>query len=174
LHQRTHVQHVQTESVSDTSRLLDLDGLAVDPLESDAFGGRVVHVVTADRCAAAWPGCGAFLRLSQGSGVHRAGSIPYGVTRLRLIWHRLRWRCKERRCGRSSVTESLPAVRTRSRLTTRVRAELGWAVAQRQRCVSESAVHYGAIWLVVHTECVEHVRVPLAAPPPSVKVLGID
>jgi len=49
------VQHVQTESVSDASRLLDLDGLAVDRVESDAFGGRVVHVVTADRTASACP-----------------------------------------------------------------------------------------------------------------------
>lgn|SRR6185436_13702196 len=41
LFQPTQVQHVQTESVSDASRLLDLDGLAVDRVESDAFGGRV-------------------------------------------------------------------------------------------------------------------------------------
>ena len=46
--QRTHVCHVQKDSVSDALRLLDLGGLAVDWIESDTFGGRVVHLVTAD------------------------------------------------------------------------------------------------------------------------------
>lgn len=44
--QNTHVQHAPTDLVSDASRLLDLGGLAVDRIESDAFGGRVVHLVT--------------------------------------------------------------------------------------------------------------------------------
>ena len=62
----------------------------------------------------------------------------------------------------------------RSRLTTRFRAELGCAVAEQQRCVSEAAAHHGANWPIVHNAFVEHVRVPLAAPLPPVKVLGID
>ena len=66
--QPTQFQHVQTDSVSDASRLLDLDGLAVDRVESDAFGGRVVHVVTADETASACPSFGGVLGLAQGSG----------------------------------------------------------------------------------------------------------
>jgi transposase len=174
LFQRTHVQHVQKDSVSDASRLLDLDGLAVDRVESDAFGGRVVHVVTADECASACPGCGVFSVSVKGRVCTRPRDIPYGATRLRLIWHKRRWRCKERLCGRSSFTESLPAVRARSRLTTRLRAELGAAVAEQQRCVSETAAHYGASWPIVHAAFAEHVKVPLAAPLPAVTVLGID
>jgi transposase len=112
--------------------------------------------------------------VGQGSGVHPPAGHPYGATRLRLIWHKRRWRSKERLCERASFTESLPAVRTRSRLTTRLRAELGWAVAEQQRCVSEAAAHYGASWPIVHAAFAEHVRVPLAAPLPPVKVLGID
>jgi len=77
-------------------------------------------------------------------------------------------------CPRASFTESLPAVRARSRLTTRFRAELGSAVAEQQRCVSEAAAHYGASWPIVHNAFVEHVRIPLAAPLPQVLVLGID
>ena len=38
--QRTHVCDVQIDSVSAASRLLDLGGLAVDRVASDAFGGR--------------------------------------------------------------------------------------------------------------------------------------
>jgi transposase len=133
LHRRTHVQHVQKDSVSDASRLLDLDGLAVDRVESDAFGGWVVHVTTADECASACPACGVFSVSVKCVVCTRPRDIPYGATRLRLIWYKRRWRCRERLCGRSTFTESLPAVRTRSRLTTRLRAELGWAVAEQQR-----------------------------------------
>lgn len=41
---------------------------------------------------------------------------------------------------RSSFTESVPSVQARSRLTTRLRAELGCAVAEQQRCVSEGSL----------------------------------
>jgi transposase len=172
--QRTHVQHVQNDLVSDASRLLGLEGLGVQRVESDAFGGRVVHVVTADETASACPSCGVLSVTLKGLACTRPRDIPYGTTRLRLIWHKRRWRCKERLCSRASFTESLPAVRARSRLTTRLRAELGSAVAEQQRCVSEAAAHYGASWPIVHAAFVEHVRVPLAAPLPPVKVLGID
>jgi transposase len=40
--------------------------------------------------------------------------------------------------------------------------------------VSEAAAHYGASWPIVHAAFVAHVRVPLAAPLPPVKVLGMD
>jgi len=93
---------------------------------------------------------------------------------LRLIWDKRRWRCKERLCPRASFTESLSAARARSRLTTRLRTELGYAIAEQGRVVSESAAHYGVDWSIVHAAFVEHIRAPLAAPLPPVKVLGID
>jgi len=169
LFQRTHVQHVQRDSVSDASRLLGLDGLAVDWVELDAFGGRVAHVVTADQTASACPGCGVFSVSLKGLVGTRSRDIPYGTTRLRLFWHKRRWRCREELCARSSFTESVPAVRARSRLTTRLRTELGCAVAEQQRCVSEAAAHYGASWPIVHAAFVEHVKAPLSAPLPSVR-----
>jgi len=174
LPQRTHVCHVQKDLVSDASRLLDLGGLAVDRVASDAFGGRVVHVVTADETASACPSCGVLSVCLKGRVCTRPRDIPYGTRGLRLIWHKRRWRCKERLCPRASFTESLPAVRARSRLTTRLRVELGYAVAEQGRVVSESAAHFGVDWSIVHDAFVEHVRVPLAAPLPPVKVLGID
>jgi len=174
LFQPTQIQHVQTDSVSDASRLLDLDGLAVDRVESDAFGCRVVHVVTVDQTASACPSCGVFSVSVKGLVCTKPRDIPYGTTGLRLFWHKRRWRCLERQCARSSFTESVPAVRARSRLTTRLRAELGWAVAEQQRCVAETAAHYGASWPVVHAAFAAHVRVPLAASLPPVSVLGID
>ena len=170
LFQRTHVCDVQIDSVSDASRLLDLGGLAVDRVASDAFGGRVVHVVTADETASACPSCGVLSVCLKGRVCTRPRDIPYGTGGLRLIWHKRRWRCKERLCPRASFTESLPAVRARSRLTTRLRVELGCAVAEQGRVVSESAAHFGVDWSIVHDAFVEHVQVPLAAPLP--KVLG--
>ena len=172
--QRTHVCHVQKDSGSDASRLLDLGGLAIDRIESDTFGGRVVHVVTADECASACPSCGVLSDSVKGLVCTRPRDIPYGTRVLRLIWHKRRWRCKERLCPRASFTESLPAIRARSRLTTRLRTELGYAIAEQGRIVSESAAHYGVDWSIVHAAFVEHVKVPLAAPLPQVRVLGID
>ena len=93
--QRTHVCDVQIDSVSDASRLLDLGGLAVDRVASDAFGGRVVHMVTADDCASACPSCGVLSVSLKGLVCTRPRDIPYGPTVLRLIWHKRRWRCKE-------------------------------------------------------------------------------
>ena len=58
LSQPTQCQHVH-DSVEDASRLLGLEGVAVQRVELDPFGGRVVHVVTADEAAAACPSCGA-------------------------------------------------------------------------------------------------------------------
>ncbi len=133
--QNTHVNHVHTDSVSDVSLLLDLDGFAVDRIESDAFGGRVVHVVTADESACACPSCGVFSTSVKAMVCTRPRDIPYGVRSLRLIWHKRRWRCRERLCPRASFTESLPAIRARSRLTTRMRCELGYAVAEGGRVV---------------------------------------
>jgi transposase len=174
LPQNTHVQHAQTDLVSDASRLLDLSGLAVDRIESDAFGGRVVHIVTADETASACPSCGVLSVCLKARVCTRPRDIPYGTRVLRLIWHKRRWRCKEPLCPRASFTESLPAVRRRSRLTTRLRTELGYAVAEQGRVVSESAAHYGVDWAIVHNAFVAHVKAPLAAPLPPVKVLGID
>ena len=89
--ERTHVQHAQRELVSDGSRLLDLAGLAVDRIESDAFGGRVVHVITADdETASACPTCGVFCVSLKGQACTRPRDIPYGTRGLRLIWHKSR------------------------------------------------------------------------------------
>ena len=158
--QPTQFPHVQTSSLSDASLLLGLDGLAVDRVESDAFGGRVVHVVTADQTASACPSGGVVSISLKGLVSTRPRDIPYGAMALRLFWHKRRWRCVERTCARSSFTESVPAVRTRSRLTTRLRAELGWAVAEQRRCVAETAAHYGASWPVVHAAFAAHVDGP--------------
>jgi transposase len=51
---------------------------------------------------------------------------------------------------------------------------IGCAVAEQGQVVSESAAHVGVDWAIAHAGFVEHVHVPLAAPLPPVRVLGID
>lgn len=172
--QRTHVQDVDRDDTSDASRLLDLDGLAVERVEPDAFGGRVVLVVTADVTASACPSCGVLSSSVKERVTTRPRDIPYGTTALRVVWHKRRWRCTERRCPRGSFTEQVTAVPRRSRMTRRLRAELGHAVAEQRRCVAETAASYGVAWRTVHAAYVAHVAEQLAAPLPSVAVLGID
>ena len=169
-----HVQHVHGEVESDGSRLLDLDGLAVERVDRDVFGGRVVHVRTTCESASACPTCGVFSTSVKGHATTRPRDVRYGTAPLRLVWHKRRWRCTERLCPRGSFTESLLAVPARKRLTTRLRAELGHAVAEQRRCVSEAAGHYDVGWATVHAAFVAHVKAPLAQALPSVAVLGID
>jgi len=55
-----------------------------------------------------------------------------------------------------------------------MRCELGYAVAEQGRVVSESAAHYGVDWSIVHDAFAAHAPAPLAAPLPPVGVLGIN
>jgi len=59
-------------------------------------------------------------------------------------------------------------------LTVRLRSELADAVADQHRCVAEAAAYYGVGWATVHNAFKARVDPPLAAPLPSVRVLGID
>lgn len=172
--QGTHAQDGDGNDTSDASRLLDLDGLAVERVERDAFGVRVVHVITCEETASACPSCGVLSSSVKGRVTTRPRDIPYGTTPLRLVWHKRRWRCAQRACPRTSFTEQVASVPGRARLTRRLRAELGHAVAEQRRCVAEAAGHYGVAWRTAHAAYVAHVADQLAAPLPSVAVLGID
>ena len=58
--------------------------------------------------------------------------------------------CREQLCPRASFTESLPALRTSSRLTTRPRTELRYPIAEQACVLSESAAHFGVDSSIVH------------------------
>ena len=154
--------------------MFDLEGLAVERVDRDAFGGRLVHVVTRDDAASACPSCGVFSSAVKGQVSTRPRDIPYGTALLRVVWHKRRWRCRETLCPRGSFTEQVPGVPARARLTGRLRAELGHAVAEQRRCVAETAGSYGVAWGTVHAAYVAHVEATLADPLPAVVVLGID
>ena len=162
----------QADDVSDASLLFGVQGLRVARVESDGSGGRLVQVVTDDETASACPICGVFSQSPKGRVCTRPRDIPYGPDCLRVVWSQQRWRCREWASPRGSFTEALPAVRARSRLTTRLSVELGFAVAEQGRVVSEAAAHYGMDWSIAHASFVAHVDGILAEPLPPVTVLG--
>jgi transposase len=174
LSQPTQDQSVHFQIESDASRLFGLEGLAVTRVVTDGEGGRVVHVVTADETAAGCPSCGVISVSVKGRAVSRPRDLPHGLAGLSVVWRKRRWRCAETLCERRSFTESLPGIPARARLTTRLRAELGRAVADSGRTVAEVAGYHRVGWPTVHAAFVDHVTPALAAPLPAVTVLGID
>lgn len=154
--------------------MLGLEGLAVVRVEREQCGARVVHVVTADETASACPSCGVLSRSVKGSACSRPRDIPYAEAGVRLVWHKRRWRCRERACERRSFTESIPELPPRARVTARLKRACGVGVAERFSCVAAAAAQYGVSWAVAHRAYIAHVRAALAAPPPPVCVLGLD
>ena len=172
--QPTQVPHVQGVLEVGATRLLGLEGLAVERVEVDEGGARTVHVVTADQTAAACPQCGVLSTALKGSAVTRPRDLSYGGAPVSLMWRKRRWRCRERPCPRGSFTESLPAVPARSRLTSRLRRAVGAGAAEGFSCVLAAAGHYRVSWPVAHAAYAAHVTGFLAQPLPPVTVLGID
>ena len=172
--QPTQVQDVQDTVEQGATLLLGIEGLAVERVELEEDGARVAHLVTAEQAAAACPSCGVISTSVKGRASTRPRDLPYGQAPVRLVWHKLRWRCRERACSRGSFTESLPAVPARARVTTRLRGECGAGIAERFSCVLAGAAHYRVSWPVAHRAYVAHVAGQLAQPLPAVTVLGID
>ncbi len=170
----THVQAGRVGVQEGADRLLGLEGLTVFKVELDAQGGRVVHAVTAQGFEPGCPKCGVISTSFKSSAVTRPRDLPYGPAPVRLVWHKSRWRCRERACPRGSFTESIPAVPARARVTTRLRAEAGEAAADRFSCVAATAGHYRVSWPVVNAALMAHIAGPLAGPLPVVAVHGID
>lgn len=159
--------------VNDTTRLLGLDGLAVVGVEEGPVG-PVVHLVTADEAARRCPDCRTPARRSKGRRVTRPRDLQVGGRRPQLVWAKRRWRCDERACRRGSFTEAVPAVPARKRLTTRLRASAGAAVADRGRTVVQAARDHDLSWPVVAAAFSDHAEQVLPTQPQPVRVLGID
>jgi transposase len=160
--------------VNDTTRLLlGLDGLAVVGVE-DGPVGPVVHLVTADEAARRCPECRTLARRSKGRRVTRPWDLQVGGRRPQLVWAKRRWRCDERACRRGSFTEALAVVPPRKRLTTRLRASAGAAVADRGRTVVQAARDHDLSWPVAAAAFTDHAQAVLPAQPQPVPVLGID
>ena len=141
--------------VDDTSRLLGLDGLAVVGVE-DGPDGPVVQVVTADENARNCPQCRTRARRSKGRRVTRPRDLPVGDRRPQLVWTKRRWRCDQPQCPRRSFTEAIPEVPARHRLTARLRAAAGAAVADGGRTIMQSARDHDVSWPVAASAFTAH------------------
>jgi len=154
--------------------LFGLPGVRVQRVEHDEFGGRVVHVETGvDTAAAGCPSCGVVSTSVKERVTTSPRDIPYGEAGIEVVWHKIRWRCRESACARSSFTESIVEVPAGRRTTGRLRRAVGAAVGDACRSVAEVAGAFGLSWPTPHAAFVEHADALLAAPEPTT-VLGID
>ena len=99
--------------------------------------------------------------------------IPYGHDDIEVYWHKTRWRCREDYCEKSSFTEAIAQLPARARTTGRLRTQIGAAIGDAGRAVSEVAATHRVSWPTAHRAFVAHAEVLLAEPEP-VAVLGID
>jgi transposase len=160
--------------VSDgTTLLFGLPGVQVERVERLADGTRVVQVATTEQTAAACPSCGVVSTSVKARVSTSPRDIPYGEDRIIVRWNKTRWRCREDYCGRGSFTESIPQVPARARTTRRLRTQIGAAIGDAARSVSEVADAHGVSWPTAHRAFVAHAKTLLAEPEP-VRVLGID
>ena len=159
--------------VDDTSRLLGLDGLAVVGV-SDGPDGPVVQLATAEENARNCPECGTRARRSKGRRVTHPRDPPVGGRPPKLVWNKRRWCCDQPQCPRRSFTEAIPQVPARHRLTTRLRAAAGAAVADGGRTIMQSARDHGVSSPVVAAAFTAHAQAVLPDQPDPVWALGID
>lgn len=156
-----------------TTLLFGLPGVRVERVERLPDGTRVVHAVTAEPTAAACPSCGVFSTSVKGRVITSPRDIPYGEKRIILQWNKARWRCREDNCTRSSFTETIAQVPARARTTQRLRTQIGAAIGDAARSVSEVAAAHGVSWPTAHRAFVAHATAALGEPEPT-RVLGID
>jgi transposase len=156
-----------------TTLLLGLDGVVVERVALDPHGCRVVHLATVSDMPVVCPSCRTPSASPKGWVMTRPRDLP-GPTSARLEWRRRRWRCHQAECPRSTLTESIPQLPPRARLTTRLRAAAGQAVAVGGATITQAARDYGMSWPVVAAAFAERAAALLAPAPKPVTVLGID
>lgn len=157
---------------NDTTLLLGLDDMVVDRVELDPDGTRVIHVSTANTPQAC-PSCATPATSVKGWVITQPCDLLFPVP-TRLLWHKRRWRCQQPACPRSSFTESVPQIPARKRVTGRLRAAAGHAVALAGRTVAQAAADVGLSWPVVHAAFLDHATARLPDQPQPVAALGID
>jgi transposase len=153
--------------------LFGLPGVRVERVELLADGTRVVHVATAEETAAACPSCGVFSTSRKGRATTSPRDIPDGDDPIMVRWNKTRWRCREDYCDRTSFTEAIAQIPARARTTVRLRTQIGAAIGDAARSVTEVATAHGVSWPTAHRAFVAHAEELLGEPEPT-RVLGID
>jgi transposase len=159
--------------VNDTTRLLGLEGLAVTKVV-EGVQGPVVHLETADKGARACPGCGVAASRMKEWVTTCPRDLPVAGRGTELRWRKRRWFCDEQACVRGTFTEQVDQVPAGARLTARLRASAGAAVADGGRTIVQSARDHRISWPIASAAFTAHGVGVLSAQVPQVEHLGMD
>jgi transposase len=119
------------------------------------------------------PECGVITGVVKDRPVMRLKDLPASGQQVQLRWRKRRLVCVERLCPRRTFTQASTAVRTRGRVTERLRVRVATAIASSNRAVSDVAGEYGVSWPTAHKALVAAAAKWLPEPAPMTR-LGID
>jgi transposase len=164
---------VGQHSSASASRLLGLDGFEV--LAAEVVGGewRLAIQTTAELVGCA--GCGVRAE-AHGRRTVQVRDLPAGGRPVVLAWRKRIWRCTDPACGVRTWTEQVAAIRPRTVLTERARAEACRRVGKDAHAVAAVARDLGVGWATIMRAVADHGR-PLVEDPDrldGVAVLGLD
>ena len=139
---------VESEPIRMSELLVGLGGVEVLGVEEQPGGRLWVGV----RCAAPRPACGSCggVVWSDGAKKVKLVDLPSFGRVVQLVWHKRRWRCKNRECSAGTVTEQDAAIAPpRERLTARAGR---WATRQvgKGRPITDIAQELGCSWHTVN------------------------
>jgi zinc-finger of transposase IS204/IS1001/IS1096/IS1165/Helix-turn-helix domain of transposase family ISL3 len=146
--------------------------VAVDRVEVDDEGGRMVHLRTTDPTAAACPQCGVFSTSVRQRRTTRPKDLPYGEAPLAVCWHKQQFACRERSCPRTAFTEWIAELPPYARITGRTRRAAGASIGT-GRSVRAVCAELPMSWPTAHAAFVDHAE-RLLTEPAAPQVLGID
>src|SRR5215204_5442599 len=93
--------------------------------------------------------------------------LPASGQQVQLRWRKRRLVCVEPLCPRRTFTQASTAVRTRGRVTERLRVRVATAIASSNRAVSDVAGEYGVSWPTAHKALVAAAAKWLPEPAPT-------
>jgi transposase len=103
----------------------------------------------------------------------RLKDLPVSGQTVQVWWRKRRLICSEALCPRRTFTQTSTAVRTRARVTERLRHRVAMAIASSNRAVSDVAREFGVSWPTAHKALVAAAARWLPEPEPTSR-LGID
>jgi transposase len=119
------------------------------------------------------PACGVLSSTVKDRPQVRIRDLPASGQQVELWWRKRRLRCVEPLCPRRSFTQTSTAVKSRARVTERLRDKLASAIAGSNRPVADVAAEYGVLWPTAHKALITAAARWLPEPEPTSR-LGID
>jgi transposase len=159
---------------NDTTKLLGLEGVQVAGVELDDHGVPWVMLLTDAESARHCPMCGFRSETPHSNVETRPRDLAVAGRRTEPTWRKKRWRCMEPSCPKVTFTEAVPQIPARSRLTGRLREQLGRDVGDRGHTVVQAGRDHAVSWPIVMNAVRAHGAKALPPQDPQVEALGID